>query len=138
MTVAPLESKKIKLKSNVESIAEVEQLINVIFEDYDLSPDYYGNMLVALTEAVNNAIRHGNKLEENKVVSLSFQHQGDKYKFIIADQGSGFDFNNIPDPTSPENIEKPDGRGIFLMQNLANEVHFSNKGSTVELVFKAY
>lgn len=138
MTVAPLESKKIELKSSVESIAEVEQLINVIFEDYDLSPDYYGNMLVALTEAVNNAIRHGNKLDETKVVNLSFQHQGDKYKFVISDQGSGFDYKNIPDPTSPENIEKPDGRGIFLMQNLANEVHFTNQGSTVELVFKAY
>lgn len=138
MTIAPLESKKIELKSSVESIAEVEQLINIIFEDYDLSPDYYGNMLVALTEAVNNAIRHGNKLDEKKVVTLAFKHEGDKYRFIISDQGRGFDFNNIPDPTSPENIEKPDGRGIFLMQNLANEVHFTNNGSIVELIFKAY
>lgn len=138
MTVAPLESKKIKMRSSVESISEVENLINVIFEDYDLSPDYYGNMLVAISEAVNNAIKHGNKLDESKEVELSFKHQGDEYCFTIQDEGPGFDYNNVPDPTSPENIEKPDGRGIFLMENLANKVNFLNNGNTVELIFKAY
>lgn len=138
MTVAPLESKKIRMNSKVENISEIEGLINVIFEDFELSPDYYGNMLVALSEAVNNAIRHGNKLDESKSVDIVFNHEGDKFKFTIRDEGKGFDYNNVPDPTSPENIEKPDGRGIFLMRNLANEVNFMDKGSTVELVFKAY
>ena len=122
----------------MENIAEVENLINTIFEDNDLSPDYFGNMLVALTEAVNNAVTHGNKLDENKMVDISFTHQGDVYKFTVEDEGSGFDFNNIPDPTSPENIEKPDGRGIFLMEHLSNGVTFIGNGSKVELVFKAY
>ncbi len=138
MTVAPLESKKIEMISNMENIAEVENLINVIFEDYELSPDYFGNMLVAITEAVNNAIVHGNGLDESKNVNLSFNHYGDEYKFVIMDEGEGFDYNNVPDPTSPENIEKPDGRGIFLMKNLANEVNYFDGGSRVELVFKAY
>lgn len=138
MTVIPLESKKIRLKSTVESIGEIEGLINIIFEDFDLSPDYYGNMLVALTEAVNNAIRHGNKLEESRNVELSFKHEGDLFKFLVKDEGRGFDYNHIPDPTSPENLEKPDGRGIFLMKHLANEVNFLENGSVVELVFKAY
>ena len=138
MTVAPLESKSIKMRSKLESVGEVEGLINSIFEDYDLSPDYYGNMLVALTEAVNNAIAHGNKLDENKMVHFSFNHHGDEFRFTIKDEGNGFDYNHIPDPTSPENIEKPDGRGIFLMEHLANEIIFSDSGSTVELVFKAY
>lgn len=138
MTVAPLESKKVKLKSTIESIAEVESLINTIFEDYDLSPDYYGNMLVALTEAVNNAIIHGNRFDETKFVDLSFNHRGDEYYFTVSDSGAGFDYTNIPDPTSPENLEKPDGRGIFLMNNLADRVVFSDEGRTVELIFKAY
>lgn len=138
MTVAPLESKKIQLRSSVEHITEVEDLINVIFEDYELSPDYYGNMLVALSEAVNNAIVHGNKLDDNKFVDLEFMHKGDEYFFTITDSGRGFDYNHVPDPTSPENIEKPDGRGIFLMKNLADRVTFSDEGRTVELVFKAY
>lgn len=138
MTIAPLESKKIQLRSNIENITEVEDLINVIFEDYELSPDYYGNMLVALSEAVNNAIIHGNKLDESKLVDLEFMHKGDEYYFTISDKGVGFDYTHVPDPTSPENIEKPDGRGIFLMRNLSDRVTFSDEGRTVELVFKAY
>ena len=138
MTVAPLESKSITMKSKLESVGEVESLINAIFEDYELSPDYYGNMLVAITEAVNNAITHGNKLDENKKVHFSFSHQGDEFRFVIKDEGNGFDYTHVPDPTSPENIEKPDGRGIFLMEHLANDIIFSDGGSCVELVFKAY
>lgn len=138
MTVVPLESKKIELNSRIENIGEVEDLINVIFEDYELSPDYYGNMLVALNEAVNNAITHGNKLDESKRVELDFNHKGDEYYFTITDEGTGFDYSKIPDPTSPENIEKPDGRGIFLMSHLSDRVTFSNDGRSVELVFKAY
>ncbi len=138
MTIAPLESRKIELISKMENISEVENLIDVIFEDYELSPDYYGNMLVALTEAVNNAILHGNKLDESKKVDISFKHFGDEYRFTVKDQGEGFDFDNVPDPTAPENIEKPDGRGIFLMRNLANDVVYSDGGSTVEIIFKAY
>jgi serine/threonine-protein kinase RsbW len=138
MTVTPLESKKIELRSSVENITEVEDLINIIFEDYELSPDYYGNMLVALSEAVNNAIIHGNKLDDEKIVNLEFKHKGDEYFFTISDRGRGFDYEHVPDPTSPENIEKPDGRGIFLMKNLSDRVTFLNQGRTVELVFKAY
>ena len=138
MTADPLESKKIELKSSIENITEVEDLINVIFEDYELSPDYYGNMLVALSEAVNNAITHGNKLDDAKIVNLEFKHKDDEYCFTISDSGVGFDYEHIPDPTSPENIEKPDGRGIFLMKNLSDRVTFLDKGRTVELVFKAY
>ena len=138
MTVAPLESKKIRLESKLENIAEVENLINGIFEDHDLSADYYGNMLVALTEAVNNAMVHGNKRDESKYVDLEFHHKGDEYFFTVADMGQGFDYEHVPDPTSPENIEKPDGRGIFLMKNLADRVSYLDMGRVVELVFKAY
>jgi serine/threonine-protein kinase RsbW len=138
MTVAPLQSKKIQLMSKVESIQEIERLINVIFEDFDLSPDYYGNMLVALTEAVNNAIKHGNRSDASKKVTLSFSHRDNDFIFTVSDEGQGFDFNAIPDPTSPENIEKPEGRGIFLMKHLADDVSFFDMGRKVELTFKAY
>jgi serine/threonine-protein kinase RsbW len=138
MTITPLESKKIQLRSSAENITEVEDLINIIFEDHELSPDYYGNMLVALSEAVNNAITHGNKLDDSKYVDLEFAHKGDEYFFTISDSGKGFDYEHVPDPTSPENIEKPDGRGIFLMKSLSDRVSFLDEGRTVELVFKAY
>ena len=54
---------------------------------------------------------------------------------MIEDEGIGFDFQNLPDPTSPENLDKPSGRGIFLMKHLSDEVNFSNNGSLVELSF---
>jgi serine/threonine-protein kinase RsbW len=55
--------------------------------------------------------------------------------FAIEDQGDGFDFDNVPDPTEPENLEKPHGRGIFLMRNLADEVAFEKQGRLVRLGF---
>jgi len=138
MTIIPIESRNIELKSVLENIQKVEDLINSIFEKNELSPDYYGNMLVALTEAVDNAIKHGNKLDENKNVDITFKHRGDNYQFTVTDEGGGFDFSNLPDPTSSENIEKPEGRGIFLMKHLADQVNFLDNGRTIELVFKAF
>ena len=87
---------------------------------------------------MNNAIKHGNKLNEEKNVDINFKHRGDNYQFIISDEGEGFDYNDLPDPTSPENIEKPEGRGIYLMKHLADQVSFSDNGRTIELVFKAF
>ena len=138
MTVVPIEARKIQMKSIIENVQQVEDLINSIFEENELSQDYYGNMLVALSEAVNNAIKHGNKLDESKNVDLSFKHKGDDYQFTISDEGEGFDYDHLPDPTSPENIEKPEGRGIFIMQHLADEVKFIDGGSKVQLLFKAF
>ena len=59
----------------------------------------------------------------------------ERLKIIVEDEGLGFDYNNLPDPTSPENLEKPGGRGIFLMKNLSDEVNFKDSGRLVELVF---
>ena len=56
--------------------------------------------------------------------------------FTVSDQGEGFDFSDLPDPTLPENLEKPQGRGIFLMNNLADSVVFEDPGNTVEISFK--
>mgnify|MGYP003572816605 CR=1 FL=1 len=138
MTIAPIESRKIQMKSIIENVQEVEELINSIFEENELSPDYNGNMLVALSEAVNNDIKHGNKLDTNENVDISFDHRGDDYQFTITDEGDGFDYSQLPDPTSPENIEKPEGRGIFIMNHLADEVTFENGGRSVQLLFKAF
>jgi serine/threonine-protein kinase RsbW len=87
---------------------------------------------------VNNAIIHGNKQNPQKKFSLSFNSAEDKITFSISDQGEGFDFTNLPDPTEPENIEKPNGRGIFLMKNLADKVEFEESGRKVNLSFKIF
>ena len=88
-----------------------------------------------MTEAVNNAIVHGNKLDPEKSVTVGCAVDGQNLVFRITDEGPGFDHNNLPDPTAPENIEKPHGRGVFLMRHLADECAFEDDGRIVELTF---
>ena len=81
---------------------------------------------------------HGNDADENKTVEISWSldERGKTLSFIIKDQGPGFDYNNLPDPTAPENLERTSGRGVFLMLQLAVMVVFSDKGATVEMQFR--
>ncbi|PLX02205.1 MAG: ATP-binding protein [Marinilabiliales bacterium] len=126
---------EVDFPSKIENISIAENLIDNISSEYKLSTEIYGNILVAIIEAVNNAILHGNKLDPDKNVFLSYVVDNKVLSFIIRDEGGGFDFDNVPDPTSEENIEKPHGRGIFLMKHLADDISFDENGSAVELKF---
>lgn len=126
---------KIEIPSLLENIRMIESFIDNAKEEYSLDDGIYGNIMIAVTESVNNAIRHGNKLDPSKNVKLCLQLNENQITFLIEDEGEGFDYNNLPDPTAPENIEKPGGRGIFLMKHLADEVSFKEKGKLVELSF---
>lgn len=130
--------KTINFPSVPENLALVEKMVDEICSDYSINGDYYGNILISITEAVNNAIQHGNKYDPGKQVSVEFDADSDlEYLcFKISDEGDGFDVGSIPDPTEAGNIEKLNGRGIFLMKNLADEVGFSSDGCEVELNFK--
>lgn len=125
----------IEIGSDLKLMSEVELLIDQVCEDLKLNEDHYGNILIAVTEAVNNAIIHGNHNEEDKKVKVDVEQADKKVVFTVLDEGKGFDFINLPDPTAPENIEKPDGRGIFLMKNLSDEVNFDMNGSKVSITF---
>ncbi|MEQ9424127.1 MAG: ATP-binding protein [Cyclobacteriaceae bacterium] len=127
--------RNIKIPSLTENIRIVESFIDNAKDKYRLTDDVYGNIMVAVTESVNNAIRHGNSCDKAKSVSLSVVFQEKLIKFVVEDEGPGFDYKNLPDPTSPENLSRPDGRGIFLMKHLSDEVSFKDDGKTVELSF---
>jgi serine/threonine-protein kinase RsbW len=129
--------KVISFTSHTENISIVEKLVDEVCETYKIKEDFYGNILISLTEAVNNAIVHGNKLDPTKNVSVSFSADKTILRFIITDEGPGFDYDNLPDPTAPENIEKPNGRGVFLMKNLADNCAFKDDGRIVEMEFDA-
>ena len=126
---------ELRFDSKPENIAIVERLIDQISEDHSIIPEHYGNVLIAMTEAVNNAIVHGNKLDPEKSVNVSCAIDGKSLVFRISDEGPGFDYENLPDPTAPENIEKPHGRGVFLMRHLADDCAFEDAGRVVELTF---
>jgi len=127
---------KIEIPSLPENIRVVESFIDNAQEKYAFGEDMYGNVMVSITEAVNNAIIHGNKSNSSVNVILTLQMEDDKITFLVEDKGDGFDYENLPDPTSPENLEKVGGRGIFLMRNLCDEVTFHDDGRKVELTFQ--
>lgn len=125
----------IQIPSILENIRMIESFIDNAKEKFHLDEDLYGNIMIAVTEAVNNAIKHGNSNNSSKNVFLSLTLNDNLLKFVIKDEGTGFDHDNLPDPTAPENLEKPGGRGIFLMKHLSDEVEFIENGKTVELSF---
>ncbi|MBX7124358.1 MAG: ATP-binding protein [Cyclobacteriaceae bacterium] len=125
----------IDIPSISDNIRMIESFIDNAKERFHLDEDLYGNIMIAVTEAVNNAIRHGNQADSSKNVSLVLTLDDSLLKFIIEDEGKGFDFAHLPDPTAPENLEKPGGRGIFLMKHLSDEVTFRDGGRVVELSF---
>lgn len=125
----------IQVPSITENIRMIESFIDNAKERYQLDDDIYGNIMIAVTEAVNNAIKHGNANNKSKNVFLSLSLHENLIQFVVKDEGSGFNFENLPDPTAPENLEKPGGRGIFLMKHLSDEVSFKENGRIVELSF---
>lgn len=127
----------LQFSSVLENIHQAEKLIDEVVAEYNVKEDYYGELLIAMTEAVNNAIVHGNKLDASKNVTITFDVPDDKnLRFTIEDEGPGFDYDNLPDPTAPENIEKPHGRGVFLMRQLADDCAFEDNGRVAILSFE--
>lgn len=125
----------LELASNPRNIACVEPFIEQIVKELDIENDLYGNILISLTEAVNNAIIHGNGQDESKLVKVQLKRRTRGLVFMISDEGGGFDYGNLPDPTAPENLLKIGGRGVFLMHQLSDDVRFYDNGSTVEIRF---
>lgn len=125
----------IEFPSIVDNIKIVESFIDNSRDEYNIGDDMYGNILIAITEAVNNAIQHGNLYDKEKIVRLTCSSSPSEISFVIEDEGTGFDYNTLPDPTSGENLLKPDGRGIFLMKHLCDVLKFEEQGKKVEMVF---
>jgi serine/threonine-protein kinase RsbW len=131
----PMKALKIEIPSLTENIRIVESFIDNVKDKFQINDDIYGNVMVAITEAVNNAIKHGNKCDKSKNVTLSVECEENLMRFSIQDQGEGFDYDKLPDPTAPQNIDKLSGRGIFLMKHLADEVKFLDNGRRTDLIF---
>ncbi len=125
----------IHIPSIPDNIRIIESFIDNAKDKFELGDDLYGNIMIAVTEAVNNAIKHGNTGDKKKSVYLSLSLDSNLLKFIVKDEGTGFNYQSLPDPTAPENINKPGGRGIFLMKHLSDEVEFKDGGRIVELSF---
>jgi serine/threonine-protein kinase RsbW len=130
-----MKSIKISIPSLIENIQIIESFIDNAKEDFEINDDLYGNIMISVTECISNAIVHGNQSDSSKLVHLELQLEPGLLRCSIEDEGNGFDFNQLPDPTDPENIEKVGGRGIFLMKHLSDEVKFEEGGKKTVLSF---
>ncbi len=123
------------LPSSTNSICKLEEYIQCIGKQYNICQNKFPDILISLTEAVNNAIIHGNKENEKKYVQVVFNETTEGLAFTVHDEGPGFNPQNVPDPTSPEHLDCCGGRGVFLMKQLADEVQYLNEGRTVRMDF---
>jgi serine/threonine-protein kinase RsbW len=129
-------NKRLIIESRIDNLRVVEKEIDEISSEIGIKQDYYGKILVTTMEAVNNAIVHGNKCDETKIVEIRIAYRNRILKITVTDEGRGFIPKNIPDPTKPENIENFHGRGVFLMSKLADEIEFNERGNEVTMSFK--
>lgn len=128
--------KEIKIASSLEEMFRVEQFVEEISDEYLLYNNYFGNILMAVSEAVKNAIVHGNRLNGQKHVKITEELTTEGLWIRVFDEGDGFDFSKY---LHPENFEKdvnPDKNGMLLIHNLADEVRFKNKGRLIEMLFR--
>ncbi len=128
--------KEINIESTPDEMFRVEQFAEEISDEYLLYGNYYGNILMALTEAVKNAIIHGNKLDRRKHVRIMQESTKEGLWVSVSDEGEGFDHHlyNRDQGLSLESGE--DKNGLLLIYKLADEVSFKNNGSTIKMLFR--
>ncbi len=128
---------ELRLSSSLDDLHKVERFVDSICDEFNINNNYFGNIIIALTEAVTNSIVHGNNQDKSKTVTVTFEHKPKGLIFTIKDEGKGFDHKSIPDPTDVEKCPNPEeGRGMFLIKSLSDEVVFSDNGSKIEIIFK--
>lgn len=124
------------IKSDVNELARVATVTEEICERCGLIEDEIDDISIAVTEAVNNAIKHGNKEDSTKSIEIVFQIETEKIKIRIKDEGKGFQLEEVKDPRKNENLLKDDGRGILIMRSLMDEVRVlsGTEGNILQLV----
>jgi serine/threonine-protein kinase RsbW len=127
-----------RYRSRINSVVKAERLTDKVARQCELSEGTRADLCIAVTEAVNNAVLHGNNLEPDKYVSLRFDCSSSAIRIVISDEGNGFDLESVADPLAPENITKPNGRGLLILESLMDEVKVkpSSQGTRVEMVLK--
>ena len=136
-TNVTLETTDLKFPSRIEAVAEAAAAVSDFMKSLGLSEDVAFGVDMAVREAITNAVVHGNKLDAAKVVELRLRNTPEAFEITVHDQGTGFNPNDVPDPTKEENILKTSGRGIFFMRTFMDEVTWSIRpggGTTVRML----
>ncbi|HET8865179.1 MAG TPA: ATP-binding protein [Gracilimonas sp.] len=123
------------LRSSYEEIEKVEGLLNDLQSELGFNDEFYARLMLAVSEAATNGIVHGNQLDESKSLEITAFQDGNLLIFETRDEGEGFDPDTLPDPLAEENLLKTSGRGVFLMEEYADRVEYSEGGTRLTLTF---
>jgi serine/threonine-protein kinase RsbW len=121
------------LPTDLDSLAEIESLIEQIRAERDFGDEVEGNLMMAFHEAVTNAIIHGNQLDPAKVVDIKAWFEDHQLVLQVTDQGIGFNPEALPDPLDENNLLKSGGRGVFLIRQFSDEIEFNDKGNVITI-----
>ncbi len=133
-----MSSYEIKITSCPSEVSKLEHYVKVVTERFNIDQTKYPDILISLTEAVNNAIIHGNCRDKSKCVDIISRNIGEKVVFTISDQGQGFDPATVKNPLTEEHLHLEGGRGVMIMRTLCDKVQYKNNGSTVEIAFNIH
>jgi serine/threonine-protein kinase RsbW len=125
----------LRINSKPGNIRFLESFVERLASEHQLTKQQYQNIYLCLTEAVTNAIVHGNQADERKKVVVQAAYADQHLVIKVEDEGCGFDLRKLPDPTKTENIYNIGGRGVFIIHNYADTVRYERNGCAVEMGF---
>jgi serine/threonine-protein kinase RsbW len=128
---------RLTLESRSENISLVERFVEEICDYYNINDTYFGNILISLTEAFNNALVHGNQHDPERKINVIFESKPKGLSFTVSDEGAGFDPDDVPDPLDLEiDASTETGRGLFLIRSLSDKTKITKGGSSIEMFFR--
>ena len=127
-------SQSLTIASELTAARQVEQHLITQLRQRNCPQDILFAIRLALEEALSNAIKHGNGLDPSKTVTVEFSVGPDELCIVVTDQGAGFDPSGVPDPTTDDHLEQPNGRGIMLMRAYMDQVDYNSRGNEVRMV----
>ncbi len=126
----------LEIDSDPNNLITVEEFVNYFAVELHVSEEKMTGLLLSITEATTNAIKHANKNDKSKKVTITAEKIGDQLVICVKDEGNGFDPAAVPDPTAPENLMKDSGRGLYLMKYYMDDVSYKLTPEGTETILK--
>jgi serine/threonine-protein kinase RsbW len=127
---------EIKFNSTLTILDLIQPITDKVCDQLGFNEDTRYWIWLATQEALNNAIKHGNKMDGRKKVHFRLLVEDHEFRIMIKDEGEGFDLSKVPDPTNPENLLKTSGRGIFYMKSFMDRVEYNTEDGTMVTMSK--